>query len=97
MLRRALFGFLILSPILAIALADKAGLRFNHTESFPAGIYWASAKHPEKSDLVSFRPPALPVFDLARECGYIERDECMLKRLVAIGGDVVRSTPAASR
>jgi hypothetical protein len=38
MLCGALFGFLILSPILALALAGQAGLRFNHTESFPKGI-----------------------------------------------------------
>ena len=87
MLRGALFGFLILSPMLALALAGRAGLRFNDTQSFPVEIDWASAKHPEKGDLVSFRPPALSGFDLARGRGYLDQGECRLKRIVAAGGD----------
>src|SRR5437764_1458801 len=94
MLRGALFGFLILSPMLVLALAGQAGLRFNHTQSFPVGSFpvgidWAVPKHPEKGDLVSFRPPVLPVFDLARERGYLDRGECRLKRLVAAGDDTM--------
>jgi conjugative transfer signal peptidase TraF len=94
MRRRALACLLIASPLLALALAVKAGLRINHTESFPVGLYWAVPKHPEKGDLVTFLPPALPVFNLALYRGYIgpgglQPYECLLKRLVAVGGDVV--------
>jgi conjugative transfer signal peptidase TraF len=103
MLHRAFPCLLILSLILALALVGKlraasawqprsprqAGLGFNDTKSFPAGIYWASAKHPEKGDLVTFRPPSLPVFDLARQRGYIDRGECRLKRIVAAVDDTV--------
>src|SRR5207248_2434603 len=45
-------------------------------------------------DLVMFRPPDAPVFDMAKERDYIgggglQPYESMLKRLVAIGGDTV--------
>lgn len=72
-----------------MGLTGQAGLRYNRTESFPVGVYRAVSKHPEKGDLVTFQPPTVPVFDLARKRGYIERAECMLKRLVALGSDVV--------
>jgi conjugative transfer signal peptidase TraF len=89
MVRRALLCLVIASPLLALGLAGQAGLRYNHSESFPAGVYRTVPKHPAKGDLVTFQPPTLPVFDLARERGYIERSECMLKRLMALGGDLV--------
>ena len=53
MLGGALFGFLILSPILALALAGRAGLRFNHTQSFPVGIDWAVPKQPGRHILMA--------------------------------------------
>lgn len=88
------FAFLFLSPVILTILAVGAGLRFNHTPSFPVGFYWAVNKTPAKGDLMLFQPPLSPVFDLALERGYIgpgglQRYEQMLKRIVATGGDVV--------
>jgi conjugative transfer signal peptidase TraF len=58
------------------------------------GVYWTVAKHPEKGDLVLFEPSVTPIFNLALVRGYIGPGgfrpyECMLKRLVATGGDTV--------
>jgi conjugative transfer signal peptidase TraF len=88
LIRRARVAFLILSPLL---LALLAGFRFNHTHSFPVGVYWTA---PEVGDLVLFDPPDTPLFRLARGRGYVGSGgfrpyERMLKRLVAIGGDAV--------
>src|SRR5947209_13975027 len=90
-LRRAV---LFLSPLWLLALAGLAGLRVNHTHSFPLGVYRAVPKAPAVGDLVFFRPPEDPVFDQALSRGYIGRGgftryEQMLKRLVAVAGDRV--------
>jgi conjugative transfer signal peptidase TraF len=95
-LRRAV---LFSSPLWLLALALPAGLRVNRTRSFPLGVYWAVPKAPAVGDLVFFRPPEDPVFDQALSRGYIGRGgfthyEQMLKRLVAVGGDVVSITSA---
>jgi conjugative transfer signal peptidase TraF len=71
-----------------------AGFRVNHTHSYPPGVYWAIPKAPAVGELVFFRPPEDPVFDQALSRGYIGRGgfahyEQMLKRISAIGGDVV--------
>jgi conjugative transfer signal peptidase TraF len=94
MRRRLLRAVLFLSPLWLLALAGLAGLRVNHTHSFPVGVYWAVPKAPAVGDLVFFRPPEDPVFDQALSRGYIGRGgfshyEQMLKRLVAVGGDLV--------
>jgi conjugative transfer signal peptidase TraF len=94
MMRRAGCCALFLSPLILTILAVGAGLRFNRTHSFPLGFYLAIHKHPEKGDLVFFRPPVAPVFNLAVIRGYIgsgslEPYEQMLKRLAAAEGDVV--------
>jgi len=95
LIRRARVAFLILSPLLLLGLALLAGFRFNHTHSFPAGVfYWTAPKAPEVGDLVIFDPPDTPLFRLARERGYVGSGgfrpyERMLKGLVAIGGDAV--------
>jgi conjugative transfer signal peptidase TraF len=94
MRRRALICLALVSPLLLLGLAILAGFRLNHTRSFPVGIYRTVAKHPEKSDLVTFAPPQTPTFNLALYRGYIgpgdlQPYEHMIKRLVAVGGDVV--------
>lgn len=96
--RRARVAFLILSPLLLLALL--AGFRFNHTHSFPVGVYWTVPKAPGFGGLVIFDPPDTPLFRLALERGYISPGafrpyECMLKRLVAVEGDVVTIDDAA--
>src|SRR5689334_866512 len=82
----------------ALAIADYTGLRYNPTESFPWGVYQRGSKAPERGDLVIFDPPQGPVLDMALARGYIGRGvftryETMLKRLVALGGDVISITP----
>jgi conjugative transfer signal peptidase TraF len=89
MRRRILLPCLLVSPILAGTLAFQAGLRFNHTDSCPIGFYRMAPKVPDVGDLVMFFPPALPVFDLAQQRGYVSPGECLLKRIVTGPGDVV--------
>jgi conjugative transfer signal peptidase TraF len=94
MIRRARKAVLFLSPLWLLGLALLAGFRVNRTHSFPPGVYWAIPKAPAAGDLVMFRPPDEAVFDEALSRGYIGRGgfahyEMMLKRLVAVGGDVV--------
>jgi conjugative transfer signal peptidase TraF len=89
MRRRFLLLCLLVSPVLVCAVAYQAGLRVNHTDSFPKGVYRSVSKSPQVGDLVTFRPPDWPVFVLARERGYISEGELMLKRIVAVPGDLV--------
>ncbi|HEY0793757.1 MAG TPA: conjugative transfer signal peptidase TraF [Chthoniobacterales bacterium] len=92
--RRIGFCLLALSPLLALGLAMRAGLRINHTPSFPVGVYWAIPKTPAVNDLIFFRPVRSPAFELAKERGYIgsgglQPYEMLLKRIVGSAGDVV--------
>jgi conjugative transfer signal peptidase TraF len=94
MMRRNRLAVLILSPVLLLGLALLAGFRVNHTHSFPVGVYRAVPKTPAVGDLVMFDPPDAPLFRMALERGYITSGgfrpyERMLKRLVAVAGDVV--------
>jgi conjugative transfer signal peptidase TraF len=99
MRRRLLRAVLFLSPLWLLALAGLAGLRVNHTHSFPVGVYWAVPKAPAVGDLVFFRPPEEAVFNEALARGYIGRGgfthyETMLKRIEAVSGDVISITTA---
>jgi type IV secretory pathway protease TraF len=58
-----------LTILMALVSVCLAGLRINGTHSFPVGLYWAIAKRSEKGDLVFVDPPALPIFELARNRG----------------------------
>jgi conjugative transfer signal peptidase TraF len=95
-MKRLRLAVLILSPLFAagLAFADHTGLRVNHTESFPRGVYQRISKAPERGDLVLVDPPDAPRFRMALERGYLSPGilrpfEPMLKRLVAVEGDVV--------
>jgi type IV secretory pathway protease TraF len=57
--------------LLLLCVGLVAGLGINGTASFPVGLYWATGKSPEKGDLVFVDPPALPLFALAKERGYL--------------------------
>jgi conjugative transfer signal peptidase TraF len=93
--RHVRFVLLILSVVGLLCLLLLAGFRFNHTHSFPVGVYWVVPKAPAVGDLVLFEPPQAPPFDLALQRGYVRSGggwrpyEMMVKRLVAVGGDVV--------
>ena len=57
------------------------------------GLYLVRRKRPEKGDLVFVNPPALPIFALARERGYLNvaysAAPHLLKRLAGVAGDRV--------
>jgi type IV secretory pathway protease TraF len=79
--------------LLSVCGAIAAGLRINGTHSFPVGLYLVRRKRPEKGDLVFVNPPALPIFALARERGYLNvaysAAPHLLKRLAGVAGDRV--------
>jgi len=79
--------------LLSVCGVIAAGLRINGTHSFPVGLYLVRRKRPEKGDLVFLNPPALPVFALARERGYLNvaysAAPHLLKRLAGVAGDRV--------
>jgi conjugative transfer signal peptidase TraF len=71
------------------------GLRVNGTSSEPVGIYWAVSKAPSKGDFVFMLPPALPIFRVAKERGYLAAGPspagtcAVIKQVVAVAGDRV--------
>src|SRR6516164_3704678 len=71
------------------------GLRVNGTDSEPIGIYWAVSKAPAKGDFVFALPPASPIFNLAKERGYLAAGPSpagtcgLIKQLAAVGRDRV--------
>jgi len=87
------FGGRACSRAVVALRCDRAGLRINGTHSFPVGLYLVRRKRPEKGDLVFVNPPALPIFALARERGYLNvaysAAPHLLKRLAGVAGDRV--------
>jgi conjugative transfer signal peptidase TraF len=83
----------VVIALLLVCGAIAAGLRINGTHSFPVGLYLARCKGPEIGDLVFVNPPALPIFTLAKERGYLNvaysAAPHLLKRLAGIAGDRV--------
>ena len=81
--------------LLALLCVCLAGLRINGSRSFPVGMNWATAKRPEKGDLFFVEPGALPIFELARNRGYLDtgyspaRTCALIKRVAGIPGDRV--------
>ena len=82
---------------LAVTLADRAGLRINHTPSLPVGLWWiAPLREPlARGEIVSFCPPEIAVLAAARLRSVLSPGRCpsgvepMLKPVVAIAGDRV--------
>jgi conjugative transfer signal peptidase TraF len=90
-MRRAAIGLLV-----AFALGCGAlglGLRYNGTSSFPAGFYMVTGKRAVKGDLVLVDIPEIPVFDMAKEHGYLNVAYItvgrIMKRLVGVARDRV--------
>ena len=82
---------------LAVTLADRAGLRINHTPSLPVGL-WRIAPLREplaRGAIISFCPPATAILSAARARGFLGPGRClggvepMLKPVVATTGDRV--------
>ena len=90
--------------LLAAWAAYLCGARINRTHSLPKGLYWVVGKTPERGDIVTFWPDDSEPFRTARERGYIipgqynDRGaggyDLMLKKLLALPGDVVSFTDA---
>ncbi len=89
---------------LAVWTAYLSGARLSRTNSLPKGLYWAVAKEPERGDLVVFWPRDTAAMREARRRGYIlggvyntvngEGYGLLLKRLMAVPGDVISITDA---
>jgi conjugative transfer signal peptidase TraF len=84
-------------------VAHLAGAKVNTTTSIPVGLYWESAKPAERNDYVIFCPPQAPVFDDAKERGYIGAGFCpggygyLMKRVLAVKNDRVSVTDVGVR
>jgi conjugative transfer signal peptidase TraF len=85
-----------LSVFLLCAVAYALGVRLNTTPSIPVGVYQLTDDPIVKGSYVYFCPPPAPVFDMAKERGYIGSGYCpggyghlMKKTLATKGDDVV--------
>ena len=72
MVRR--LAIVLLATLVLLCGALAAGLRINGTHSEPVGLYWATGKRPEKGDLVFVHLPETPLFEMAKERGYLNVD-----------------------
>lgn len=96
------FAITAIAAFFVVWAAYLLGARINRTNSLPKGLYWAVAKEPERGDLVAFWPRDTAAMREARHRGYIlggvyntvdgEGYGLLLKRLMAIPGDVVSIT-----
>lgn len=88
-----------LGLVAACGVMYSAGARVNTSKSIPLGLYWTSSTPVTKGEYVIFCPPQRPVFDNARERGYIGSGFCpgdygyMMKKVLAAKGDTVSVTP----
>jgi conjugative transfer signal peptidase TraF len=75
-----------------------AGGRVNSTRSIPIGLYWLTDAPVKKDVYVIFCPPVSPLFDEARDRGYISAGFCsggygfMMKQVLATGNDRIDIT-----
>jgi conjugative transfer signal peptidase TraF len=95
----ARFAALAALGLMALAfLCHAAGLRINTTKSIPIGLYRMTDAPVAKGEYVIFCPSQSALFDEAKERSYIGAGFCpggygfMMKRVAAVGGDVVAST-----
>jgi conjugative transfer signal peptidase TraF len=94
----AVFGLIALSLVCYLA-----GLKINTTKSIPVGIYRLTDAPVGKGEYVIFCPPQSPLFDEARERGYIGAGFCpgnygyMMKRVLATGNDRIVLTDEGLR
>ncbi|MFH0784664.1 MAG: conjugative transfer signal peptidase TraF [Pseudomonadota bacterium] len=89
------FSVVLICITLLGGICLVAGIRINTSESIPLGIYRSSEEPVGKGDYVLFCPPPDPVFDMAKERGYLASGLCpggygyMMKDVAGISGDVV--------
>lgn len=85
----------VLCVFLLGGLCAVAGIRINISESIPVGFYRALGKSVQRGDFVLFCPPPTPVFEMAKERGYLSSGLCpggygyMMKEVAGISGDIV--------
>ena len=71
------------------------GIRINTTPSIPVGVYRLTDDPMIKGSYVYFCPPLTPVFDMAKDRGYISGGYCpggfghMMKKILAVKSDGV--------
>jgi conjugative transfer signal peptidase TraF len=84
-----------LSVFAFCAVAYALGIRLNTTPSIPVGVYQLTDDPIVKGSYVYFCPPPAPVFDMAKERGYLAGGYCpggyghLMKKTLAVNGDVV--------
>lgn len=84
--------------ILVYALLYFVGLRVNDTRSVAKGIYRTVDELPQRGSYVTFCPPDTPVFQMARQRGYIHHGFCphgytgLIKFIAGMPGDTYRFT-----
>jgi conjugative transfer signal peptidase TraF len=77
------------------AILGAAGARINTSKSIAVGLYWNTDRPVQRGEYVLFCPPDSIVMAEARQRGYLTTGFCpgdygyMMKRIVALGGDVV--------
>lgn len=77
----------------------SVGARVNTSKSIKLGLYWTSSAAVAEGQYVIFCPPQRPIFEAARERGYIGPGFCpgnygyMMKKVLAAKGDTVSVTP----
>jgi conjugative transfer signal peptidase TraF len=91
--RRGLRFFAVISVVALTAViacrAVACHLSINVTQSLPPGLYWLSpTRQPARGSLVAFPPPA-SVRELVTARRYLPPSVLLLKRVVAVAGDVV--------
>ena len=86
---RKLVGFVVIAVIASSILFGNR-LIVNRTHSLPVGLYYWSDVPIKKGSIVLFKPDhSTPLEHLGLERGYEARALPLLKRVVALAGDVV--------
>ncbi|WP_367607879.1 conjugative transfer signal peptidase TraF [Legionella sp. W05-934-2] len=94
----AWMSIFLLSILSAALLLVAMGFRLNLTDSIPIGLYCITDIKNLKNAFVIFCPEDKPVFQQARDRGYIDSGLCpgnygyLMKKVVAIKGDNISVT-----
>ena len=89
------FSIVVLSFIVIGAAFFTTGIRINTSGSIPVGIYRTTDGPVEKGDFVLFCPQPDPVFDMAKDRGYLAGGLCpggygyMMKDVAGTAGDII--------
>ncbi|MDO5693510.1 MAG: conjugative transfer signal peptidase TraF [Pseudomonadota bacterium] len=87
--------------LIAGVIAGLAGVRFNITKSLPLGLWHITDQIGRGTYVTACVPPTAPMMQVAIERRYLPDGACkggyapLLKRVVAVQGDIVTLTPDA--